>query len=55
MGHANILLASKIYTHNSEIAFENAAAAINKYHSKSGDTASDTSEPEKSRQKQYEA
>ncbi|MEM5768718.1 MAG: site-specific integrase [Bacillota bacterium] len=55
MGHANISLTSKIYTHSSETAFENAATAINKYFStlaQTSDTPSDTSKPEKTIQNQ---
>lgn len=59
MGHANILLTSKIYTHKSDAAFESAAAAINRYCAENtvagdtGDTLSDTSKPENNRKNQY--
>jgi len=59
MGHANIQLTSKIYTHRSEVAFESAAAAINKYYapdtipSDLGDAGSDTSKTPKTHKKQY--
>lgn len=48
MGHANIQLTSKIYTHRAKVAFESAAATISKYYapdtipSDLGDTGSDT-------------
>ena len=59
MGHSNILLTSKIYTHSSETALDNAASAINAYCQKAtpdneiGDTRSDTSESENSSNIQY--
>lgn len=54
MGHANISITSKVYTHNSAAAFDNAANAINQYFGKEkkvGDTPSDTFKPEKNRKK----
>ena len=37
MGHSDISITAKIYTHHSEIAFNNAKDLINKFNSKSDD------------------
>lgn len=36
MGHTDISVTSKIYTHRSKVSFDSAAAAINEFHSKCG-------------------
>lgn len=52
MGHADISVTARIYTHKTDAALDSAAAAINNYISKkSGDTPSDTSKTEKNRKK----
>lgn len=52
MGHSDISMTSKVYTHKSQEAFDNAADAINRHiQAVAGDTIGDTIEPAKTRKK----